>query len=230
LSYPGNSGGPLYVQVPVINGLYYFPAAVYLGEDNNGNAVVRAINSDVVNLINLASSEGDAGTNNSGGGVITLIAGSVSPFNPAYVQVLLSPASAVTAGAGWQLQGDGANYGNAANYTRVVTSTSATIQFKLVSGWNTPAGQAVQLTPGALNVVNASYTVFPPTLSVDMVHGIGLTGTAGTTYLIQYRTNLTSGSWLTLSTNILGAGLNTLLPWPPTNGPAAYYRAVWTGQ
>jgi hypothetical protein len=31
-----------------------------------------------------------------------------------------------------------------------------------------------------------------------------------------------------LSTNtIMSNGFNLLLPWPPTNGPAAFYRAVW---
>jgi hypothetical protein len=228
LSYPGNSGGPVYVQY---NG-YYYPAAVYLGALGSGAnsvSVVRAINSDVVNLINLAASEGDAGTNYTGGGVITLIAGSATLSNPAYIQVLLSPAAAVQAGAGWELQGDGI-YGSAANYTRIVTSTRATVAFKPVAGWNTPTNQAVQLTAGAINVINASYTVVPPILTADNIHGIGLTGTAGTSYLLQYRTNLTSGSWLTLKTNTLGAGLNTVLPWPPTNGPAAFYRALWLGQ
>ena len=40
-------------------------------------------------------------------------------------------------------------------------------------------------------------------------------------------TNLVSGQWLPLKTNTLGAGVNTLLPWPPTNGAAAFYRVVW---
>ena len=69
LSYPGNSGGPVYVQVPYSGGLYYFPAAVYLGTLYSGGSyqsVVRAIDSAVVNLINLAVSEGDTGTNGTG--------------------------------------------------------------------------------------------------------------------------------------------------------------------
>ncbi len=45
LSYPGNSGGPLYVQ---LNG-YYYPAGVYLGT-LNGQSVVRGIDSSVTNL------------------------------------------------------------------------------------------------------------------------------------------------------------------------------------
>jgi hypothetical protein len=56
LSYPGNSGGPPYVQ---LNG-YYYPAAVYLGTLFSGSqpyaSVVRAIDSNVVNLITRAAS------------------------------------------------------------------------------------------------------------------------------------------------------------------------------
>ena len=69
LSYPGNSGGPLYVQYDG----YYYPAGVYLGSLYNGTvpyaSAVRAIDSNVVNLVNLAASLGDTGTNYSGGGV-----------------------------------------------------------------------------------------------------------------------------------------------------------------
>jgi hypothetical protein len=226
LSYPGNSGGPLYVQ---FNG-YYYPAGVYLGTVGSGQnsvSVVRAINSDVVNLINLAASEGDAGTNYTGGGVITLIAGSVSAGNPAYVQVWLAPPAAVQAGAGWRLHGD-TTYGTATNYTRIVTTNGTGIEFKPIAGWNTPTNRGVSISAGTINVItNASYTVIPPLMVADAIHGIALTGTTGTVYRLEYRTNLVLGQWLPLKTNTLGAGINTLLPWPPTNGPAAFYRVVW---
>src|SRR5262249_25097183 len=106
LSYPGNSGGPFYVQ---LNG-YYYPAGVYLGTLYNGIVpyalVVRALDSNVVNLITFAATLGDNGTNFNGGGPITLVAPGVSQANPAWVQVLLGPPAAVQAGAGWRLQGD----------------------------------------------------------------------------------------------------------------------------
>ena len=58
LSYPGNSGGPLYVQ---FNG-YYYPAGVYLGTLYNGvvpyASLVRGIDSNVVNLITWAQALG----------------------------------------------------------------------------------------------------------------------------------------------------------------------------
>jgi hypothetical protein len=67
----------------------------------------------------------------------------------------------------------------------------------------------------------------PPTMSMDQAVGLRITGTLSTTYRIEYRTNLISGGWLPLQTNTISAGANLLLPWPPANGPAAFYRAVW---
>ena len=347
LSYPGNSGGPLYVRF----NNYYYPAAVYLGSLGSGQnavSVVRAINSEVVNLINLASSLGDSGTNFTGGGVITLIAGAVSTSNPALVQVHITPAGAVSAGAGWRLQGQSA-YGSDLSYSLPVTSSSAVLEFKPVSGWNLPTNQSLNVSPGQLTVVTANYTVAPPaadlaagisgpatvpatsnylytllitnlgssaassvtvtdtlpagvvfvgssgggtnnagivtwpvlvtlpnggttnytltvrapvlglltnTLSVgsatsdtnaannnvklvtlviipspvlvaNAANGIGITGTPGTRYRMEYRNSLSSGQWLPLQTNTIGSGINYVLPWPPTNGSAGFYRAVW---
>ena len=347
LSYPGNSGGAMFVQ---FNG-YYYPAAVYLGTLYSGNlpyaSLVRGIDSSVVNLITNAATLGDAGTNNTGGGVITLIAGQASASNPAYVQVNLGPADAVSAGAGWRLQGD-ASYGTAANYTRAVTSGNAVIVFKPISGWNLPTNQSVSLTAGQLTRITASYSlafltdlaagisgpatvaaandftytllitnlgssaassvtvtdslpagvvfvsasgggtnkagtvtwpalatlpnggrtnysltvtapemgwltntlsvgsatadtnaanntaklvtqviVTPPVLVANVANGIGISGTPGTRYRMEFRNSLSVGQWLPLQTNTIGASINYVLPWPPTNGSAGFYRAVW---
>jgi uncharacterized repeat protein (TIGR01451 family) len=347
LSYPGNSGGPLYVKF----NNYFYPAAVYLGTVGTGNSsvsVVRAINSEVVNLISLASSQGDSGTNFTGGGVITLIAGGLNSSHPAYLQINMGPAGAVSAGAGWRLQGD-ATYGTVNNYTRTITSTNAGIEFKAIAGWNIPTNTSIGLTPGQVTVFNANYTLAPasadlaavisgpatvpatnnftytllvtnlgasvasnvlvtnflpagvtfvsasgggannagvvtwpllasltnggrtnytltvkapalgtltntlrvgstisdpnttnntatlntlvivtaPVMVANTTGGIGIIGTPGTTYRIEYRTNLVSGAWLPLRTNTIGAGINYVIPWPPTNGAAAFYRTVW---
>src|SRR5438552_4063775 len=136
LSYPGNSGGPLYVQ---LNG-YYYPAAVYLGTRFSGaqpvSSLVRAIDSNVVNLITLAASQGDSGTNNTGGGVITIIPSqNISANNPGYLQFRLTPPAAVRAGAAWRVQGD-SSYSTAPDYTRAVTSTNGfAVEFKPIDGW-----------------------------------------------------------------------------------------------
>lgn len=229
LSYPGNSGGPLYVD---LNG-YYYPAGVYLGTVNNGTeaSAVRAIDSNVVNLITNAASLGDLGTNHTGGGVITIVPNqAISAGNPGYVQFQVGPRSAVLAGGGWRVQGDSA-YSTATNYTRAIISTNVVaVEFKPIPGWNPPASQAIKIVPGQITYPAASYTVTNPVMVADMALGIGITGTTGTVYEIESRTSLTGGSWVPLSTNtILTNGFNLVTPRLGTNTGGAFYRAVWLG-
>ncbi len=216
LSYPGNSGGPVYAQ---FNG-YYYPAGVYVGTLFNGAqpyaSAVRAIDSAVVNLITLAGTQGDSGTNNTGGGVITIIPNqAINAANPGYLQFQLNPPAAVRAGAGWKLSGDAA-YSSATNYTRVVLSTNPfAVQFKPVGGWNVPSNQNVTVLPNQITTYSAAYTVTNPLLVGNMAVGLGITGTTGTVYRLERRPSLTSGSWLPVSTNTIASnGFNLLLPKP----------------
>ncbi|MEI8079185.1 MAG: hypothetical protein WCH61_06115, partial [bacterium] len=180
LSYPGNSGGPVYVSVPYSGGTYYFPAAVYLGTLYNGGSyqsVVRAIDSTVVNIINLAASEGDTGTNNSGG-VITIVARGGSGLL-AYVQVSIGPGAAVAAGAAWRVAGTGA-WSTAANYTATFTSgESVTLEYKPIAGWNLPNNNSVTAPLGTLTTVSATYTATPAQLAVSPGGGLAFSGYAG---------------------------------------------------
>ncbi len=226
LSYPGNSGGPLYVQ---FNG-YYYPAGVYLGTINNGSyaSAVRAIDGEVVNLITNAQALADYGTNNTGGGVITIIPSqAVSASNPGYLEFMLGPPAAVLAGAGWRLQGD-TTYSSATNYIRAVLSTNAFgVEFKPVAGWIVPTNQSVSVSPGSIASYAALYAVNNPLLVANPL-GIGITGTTGTVYQIEQRSSLTGGSWVPVSTNTINAtGFNLVLPYPLTNAPTRFYRARW---
>src|SRR6185295_7294522 len=72
--FPGNSGGPLYVQSDVNQ---YLPAAIFLG--GSGETLVRAITSEVVDLINRAEISGNGGGNSTGGGVIIISPGITVP-------------------------------------------------------------------------------------------------------------------------------------------------------
>ena len=192
LSYPGNSGGPVYVQVPYSGGSYYFPAAVYLGTLYSGagyQSVVRAIDSSVANLINLAASQGDTGTNNTGGGVITITAGGGGGLL-AYLQVPIGPPGAVAAGAAWRKYGT-TGWSGGPTYTAAIASGgSVTLEFKPIPGWNLPTTKAVQITPGQLTVVSATYTPAaspaPPVLTFNPASGLGITGTTGTTFRLEY--------------------------------------------
>jgi len=229
LSYPGNSGGPFYVQY---NG-YYYPAAVYLGTLYNGAqpyaSLVRAIDTNVVRLITLAAMLGEGGTNNDGGVIRFIPDSAISASSPGYVQFDLEPPAAYAAGARWRVQGE-ASYSTATNYTRVVTSTNAFgVEFNTnVPGWNAPPSQAVAVHPLETVRPTAWYTVSNPVLVADLALGIGITGTTSTTYRLECRNFLATGSWAPLRTNmIVSSGFNLMLGWPLTNGSTAFYRAVW---
>ena len=153
LSYPGNSGGPLYVQ---LNG-YYYPAGVYLGT-LNGQSVVRAIDSNVVNLITLAATLGDNGTNNSGGVILLVPSANVSINNPARLVVQLGPPAALTDGAAWKLSGDN-SYSTATNYVRAVVTTNAvSIQYKPIPSWSLPPSTNVNVAANVTTVASANYS------------------------------------------------------------------------
>jgi hypothetical protein len=105
---------------------------------------------------------------------------------------------------------------------------------------NTLAGGSYMGTIGFLNQSNglgnttrrvsltvAAHPPAVPVLTFNPASGLGITGTTGATFRLECRASLVSGQWLPLKTNTLGSGVNLLLPWPPTNGPAAFYRAVW---
>jgi hypothetical protein len=224
LSYPGNSGGPFYVQ---FNG-YFYPAGVYLGTLYNGvvpyASLVRGIDSNVVNMITWAQELGDSGTNSTGGGVITIRAGSGGGLL-AYLQVNIGPQAALDAGGAWRVQGTAAWSGGPTYTAAIAAGDSVTLEFKPVAGWNLPASSTVQITMGQLTVVPATYTPNAGRLAVSPASGLTATGFAGGPFspssALYTLTNLggTSLSWsasktanwlsLSLSNGTLAAAAST---------------------
>src|SRR5262249_33955822 len=143
LSYPGNSGGPLYVQWT--NGIYY-PAAIYLGEGSQ--TIVRAIDGDVVNLINRAEAGGSGGGNFAGGGGLTISQNySSGSYVSGNLYLRLGPPAAVNAGAAFACPAKGYS-----TYTSDPTApiplnggSDFTIQFRPIPGWLLPTNQIVPL-------------------------------------------------------------------------------------
>lgn len=234
LSYPGNSGGPVYV---LFNG-YYYPAGVYLGTLFSGTqpyaSAVRAIDGDVTRLISLAVDQSESGTNNTGGGVITIVPSqNISANNKGYVQFQLGPPQAVTAGAAWRLQGDTV-YSSSPSYVRQVSSTNVfAVEFKPVPGWNPPTNQTIFVVPagagGQISSNTALYSVVSPLMVVDAARGLGITGTPGTSYRLEHRSSLSSGTWQLVSTvTIASNGFNPVLRNPLSPSTAAsFYRFAW---
>ncbi len=151
-SYGGNSGGPLCVQHT--NGKYY-PAAIYLG--GSSQTVVRAIDSTVVDLIARAEVSANGGANNTGGGITHT---SVTPFGttdqPGTLIVILEPAAARSAGAGWRLSPE-TPYRQSGQQNTDLTAGTYTLQLKAVAGFDLPADQPVTITGGQQTTITFTY-------------------------------------------------------------------------
>ncbi|MBE2283556.1 MAG: hypothetical protein IAE77_08840 [Prosthecobacter sp.] len=153
----GNSGGPLCVQ---FEGGAYYPAAIYLGGDNQ--TVVRAIDSAVIDLFNRAEVSGNGGGNNTGGGIThTSVTGQLSPGNPGRFQILIEPAAARTAGAGWSLVPASltptSTYRQSGAQTSNLSAGDYKVVFVSVGGFQPPVEQSVTVTGGQVNTFTYTY-------------------------------------------------------------------------
>jgi sugar lactone lactonase YvrE len=218
LSYPGNSGGPMYVQ---LNG-YYYPAAVYLGTLFSGSqpygSVVRAIDSNVVNMITLAAAQGDSGTNNTGGGVVVWTAGSGTGFNPGLFRVNFSPTNLIAQGAGWRVKdGPDPNWISNSSLYYPLAPGPIIIEFRPVIGYNTPSNLTVNVTANQTTIINVSYVAAPslfsvPSQSSDGSLHLALQGASGKVYAIQTSSNLVNWTDLLFLTNSSGTNFFTNTP------------------
>jgi len=150
--FGGLSGGPLFTRHS--DGSFY-PAAIYLG--GAGQAVVRAIDSDVVELFLRAETSGNGGENNTGGGIThTSVAGNLNTSQPGALQVLLEPAAVNAGGAGWQLVPEARwRPGGSRNFN--MNPGTYSLRFREVDGFETPSPQTVVITGGQLTTVTFSY-------------------------------------------------------------------------
>ncbi len=236
LSYPGNSGGPFYVQYDG----YYYPAAVYLGTLFNGvqpyASAVRAIDSNVLNLITLAATLGNSGTNNSGGGVIVVIPSENISKNPGLVEVTIQPPAAVQAGAAWKFSNlPDADYSVKNPSALAVTSSSkVSLQFKPIPGWNLPTNQSVTISAGGvLPGLTATYTPAGPSIHVSDAIGrfadfFVECGLANQTFQIQFIGDLTQTNWTTMGGPITATNSTVTVSEPIGATSKRFYRIVQT--
>jgi hypothetical protein len=78
--------------------------------------------------------------------------------NVGSLQVTLSPATAVSAGAAWGVDGNGQWQASGATVTNLPAGDH-TIAFKPVSDWITPSSQTVVISSGATNTATGAYTL-----------------------------------------------------------------------
>jgi hypothetical protein len=238
ISFGGNSGGPLCVQtLDSAGNQFYIPAGVYLG--GSGRSVVRAIDLDVVNLVLAAEYSGNAGTNSTTGGAITVVPNIHPGQAAAVLDIVLADSEALRRGGGWRISPT--NYGGnpyLSAYTNFTSSPGTlffltntfTIDLQDVPCFLTPTNRRVQLTPGQNFLLNLEYLPICPQLHLDMNNGLAIWGRSGGIYRIETASSLVGGgNWSSIQTQ----SLNGLTNWIPGTRPAAgvlrLYRAKTNG-
>ena len=206
-SHGGASGGPLCIQAP--NHVYY-PAAVYLGTTGN-RAMFCAIDSEVADVINKADRTADTGQPHVTDPPLIIDPG-LSDWRPGSLTVELRPPGAVAAGAGWQIaELDPTNaYRTNIEVLSFLPPLNYILQFKPISGFAPPSNYVVRVFPGQDTWLVVSYET--RLMEQNYTNGafqFVISGTAGTTYILEASTNLGVPNPLRfapLETNVLPAG------------------------
>ena len=148
----GNSGGPLCVEHS--NGCFY-PAAIYLG--GNAQTIVRAIDSEVIELFDRAEVSSTGGSNNTGGGISHTSVSAIASPSAGAIKVLIEPEAARNAGAAWRLAGD-SSYQPHLNTVGNLNPGTFVLQMTPVAGFEVPADSPVTVSGGSLTEVTYTYT------------------------------------------------------------------------
>lgn len=146
-SFGGNSGGPLCVQNT--SGSWY-PAAIYLGGTNQ--TVVRAIDSEVINLFNRAETSSTGGGNNTGGGITHTGYTITGSARTGAVIINITPG-----GMGWRPAGSTKAFTPGSNTRSALPAGTLFVEFTPVAGYQTPVGEAVQVVAGTTQTYSITY-------------------------------------------------------------------------
>lgn len=174
----GMSGAPLSVQYDDGN---YFPAAIYLG--GTAQTVVRAIDSEVRDLIIQANMSANGGANNVGGGITLTSTSSLGNDDaPGEIQVTILPPLAVSAGARWSIKEVGSsNTPLPRESGATVSGLSAgdyLLQLTSVSGFQAPEINTVKIAKGKRRKITFTYAPSVPAItssgSYSLTRGMGL--------------------------------------------------------
>jgi hypothetical protein len=232
LSYPGSSGGPFYVELND----YFCPAGVCLGTVFSGErpyaSVVRAIDSEVVDLIEQAAALGDRGTNTTSGSFIRIHRRSDElPYG--LLRVTISPEAALSAGAGWRLEGESETDFRSDNSQAYSIPVGVyPIEFRTPVGYLSPTNWLLAVVNGgATTEIPAVFTPLPR-LTFSLTSGLLVAGGAGWKCEIQYTSSLSKPSeWqslgeIELRENAWRLPINEL---PIEESPRQFFRAILSG-
>lgn len=147
----GASGSPLCVLGE--NGAYY-PAAIYLG--GTGQTVVRALDSEVVEMIGLADASSSDGVGVIGGSQTSSVNEPYESEDAGALKVVIEPATARAAGAGWRISS--ANpYLPPGEQLNDLAPDTYLISFPALAGFVPPTPQSVTIEAGVLTTITFDY-------------------------------------------------------------------------
>src|SRR5205807_1854714 len=125
----------------------------------SSQTIVRAIDGAVADLINRADVSANTGDDHTGGGVLLLSAGAGSLYTPGYFQIILGPAAATNAGAGWRLlELTNVTYFNDNSATYGLPPATYTLTFLSIPGFLAPTNRPLSITAKQTSVIFANYT------------------------------------------------------------------------
>ncbi len=154
LSYPGNSGGPYSIRYK--DGKFY-PAGIFVAVDRD-QIYVKAIDPNVVNLIELADQLSLNPTNATSGGVSPLgVRLGDYADDTGLLEMNLTPVAANEAGAGWRFKGGDPSYQVGAATRAIVLPFDFELEFKSVKDFITPANLLVSVAKGTTNSLTVRY-------------------------------------------------------------------------
>ena len=148
----------------------HLPAAIYLG--GAGQTVVRAIDSDVVELFLRAEVSGNGGDNNTGGGIThSSVIGNLNSTQAGALKVIIEPAATVSNGR-WQLNPE-TTLREGGSQKSGLSPGTYNLTFSTIAGFQPPTPQTVTVSGGQLTTVTFTYqevvtetpTVVTPTIS-----------------------------------------------------------------
>jgi autotransporter-associated beta strand protein len=193
----GASGAPLCVLSE--NGAYY-PAAIYLG--GTGQTVVRAIDSELVELISFADASSVDGVGVNGGSQLLAVEEAYENPDLGALKVVIEPAAARNAGAGWRLSSQ-SPYLPSGSQLSDLSPGEVTISFPALEGFVPPTPQSVTVAAGVLKTITFVYeqVVTPPLIT----SGGTASGSRGET--LSYQITADHSPALFSLTGVLPAGL-----------------------
>jgi hypothetical protein len=227
-SFPGNSGGPLYVQA---DDGHFYPAAVYLG--GYSRVLVRAIDKDAVCLINSAEQSSHGGGHHVGGGVALWdIGDNQKIYDPGLFGVFIEPA-AIKDIAGWRVKRrrtdgsvDRSDYYKSGEFVYPTENGEFIVEFQRVTGWGTPTNR---IGLAQINHIIRATNQYVPLLMTNPTRlnagafQFFVQGITGRAYIIEAATDLPNFAPLDIVTNDTGTAAFIDALQPPTR---RFYRLM----